>query len=627
MNSERTSIQLNPVLIITSLLFLLISSSSNAIPIVIYEINDNDLVDKFSQSIGSASEVNSLNRRLLSELSSGDYDTVLKTIEQTFKSELVTADIRSIKIAALIGQKKFAEAGRELLHLSQQNDLSQNYIQLIGNMYSSAGKPIEALRAYQLGLVNHHSSSDLLFNIGRAYDKINHPASALVYFNKAAELNKTSPLVPEHVLQQYIASSYLKLNQYAQAVNALPNHNTQDQSSLIKGIANAKYYASNADYTKSLATLNEIDSRNNSPAVSIVKAQVYNMMGKPERALELLVDKNRLDNYPKTSVELVNSLSYLQSDSPGKALSSLNKVSNSSDKPANFNLILAITHIASGNKEAAHKALQFAQNPFPELSVQESIIKHLGPPAIGPDLGLAFFCLDQGYFTQVVDITTKSLKEYKDNVFLHFLLAEAYRRLDKDQLAIAQYKKLTQIMPESFSLRYLLANAYDNADMDQEALNIYESLSKDRPDFILAQLAYGSLLQRHEQWSKARNVYQWSLNFKPDSKPLLTALAWNLLSLKDLDSASSVINTLKQKNINTATIMHLNGWAAYQAGNYQKSISLLSRAMLEAPGNPEIYYHLAQAYQAIGENRKSANILTHAYLFPEIRERYKNATS
>lgn len=160
--------------------------------------------------------------------------------------------------------------------------------------------------------------------------------------------------------------------------------------------------------------------------------------------------------------------------------------------------------------------------------------------------------------------------------------------------------------------------------MHQEALKNYAALSKERPDFLLTQLAYGEMLKRLGQWDKARNAYEWSLNFKPDSVPLLISLGWTLAHLKDLEALAPVLRTLKaNKKTKPGSILHLEGWAAYQRKDLPRAVELLAQALEAAPGNPEVCYHLGMAYIATEDHQKAENLLEQAFLFPEQREKYK----
>ena len=603
-----------------------LSSSSYAIPMQPIEANDDDILDQTWQIEDVVSQPRSKKDELRADLAKGSYDSVLNKIAETFKKEILKPGILSIKIAALIGKKDFAAARKEMSHFNKHKSIPEEAVLLIGTMYLKASKPLDALKVCQKGLAANMKSPKLIFMMGRIYDSIGQSNTSLIYYKRAAELNEKTTSIPERALNESIANSYLKLHQFTKAKDVFTNQEDIQPKSLIQEIAFAKYYASRGEFSKALDLLDEIAATKREHASTLIKAQILNLAGKPEKAIDLLTDLKQQapQSYPMVSVELIKSLSYLLTNSPQKSLAALNQINFSGKRPPNIELVLAIIQLTLGDAQSATQALKRAPMPFPEISTHKSMQNHLKPPSLGPTIGLAYFCMDQGYYDQAIKIANGAIAKNPNNIFLHFLLAETYRRTNKYDMALTEFKHLNTIMPESFSFRFLLAKTYEEAGMHQEALKNYAALSKERPDFLLTQLAYGKLLRRLGQWDKARNAYEWSLNFKPDSVPLHISLGWTLAHLKDLKALAPVLRSLKaNKKTKPDSILHLEGWAAYQRKDLAKAVELLAQALEAAPGNPEVCYHLGMAYIATGDHQKAENLLEQAFLFPEQREKYK----
>ena len=588
---------------------------------------ENELENELEKELEKELEAKLEKGKLRADLARGLYDSVLNKIAATYPKEVLDSEVLSIKIAAFIGIKDFTSARKAISNFNKDKSISEEAILLIGAMYLKAGKPLDALKVCQKGLAANIKSPKLLFMTGRIYDSIGQSNTALIYYERSAELNKLKKAIPTRALNESIANSYLKSKKLTEAKNVFTNEEDIQSESLVKKIAFAKYYASRREFNKSLDLLDAVIATNRAHAPVILKAQVLNLAGKPEMAIEYLTSlKQQTEpSFPLVSMELTKSLSYLLTNSPQKSLAALNRMNFSKKRPPDIELVLAVIHLSLGDAQSATQALKRAPVPFSEIADLSALQDSLKSPSLGPAIGLAYFCLDQGYYQQAVEIVKDGLAKNPDNVFLHLILAETYRQTGKYDLALAEFKRLKTIMPESFSIRYLLAKTYEEAGMDQQALQNYASLSKDRPDFLLAQLAYGKLLERLGEWDKARNAYEWSLNFKPDSVPLLISLGWTLSHLKDLEALEPVLRALKaNEKTGHSSILHLEGWAAYQRNDPSRAVELLTQALAEAPGNPELCYHLGMAYVATGDKQQAENLLQQAFLFPEQAGKYKN---
>ena len=566
---------------------------------------------------------------LKKNLTEGSYDLVLSKIAQLSENEVENPEILSIRIAALIGVKKLAEAKKEISRLYIHKNIPEESFTMIAQMHLKTNKHFEAMRVCQKGLEKNMRSPRLLFVAGMIHDSIGQSKTALIYFKKAAELDRTTEFINKNVLNRAIANSYLKLKDFKRAKDVFNNEEKKEPKSLIEKITFAKYYASRCEYSKAIDILDNTENKERIPIVDIIKAQIFILEREPEKAIGLLsgLEQQAPQSYSRGSAEMITSLAYLLLNDPKEALSSLAKIKRSDNKPPNLELVLAIIHLTLKDKQSAIQALRRAPMPFLEMSTHDSLQDHLEPPSLGPALGYTYFCLDQGYYRQAVEIVKYAISKAADNIFFHFLLAESYRRMEKYNLALAEFKQLKELMPESYALRFQLCKAYEEAGMRQEALKAYAELSKERPDFLLVQLAYGGLLERLEKWDIARDTYALSLNFKPDSVPLLTSLAWTLTKLQDFETLTPVLRTLKANNkTKPSSIWHLEGWGAYLRKDYPKAIELLTKAMDATPGEPELCYHLGMAYFSIGQRQEAENLLWQAFLFPKQREKYQKQT-
>ena len=608
------------------ILNLVVSSGSHAVPIPFYIDSTQNLDEPIREPESSQGSADFIGDQLRAELAAGLFDSVLGKITSNYEPGALSPDIISIKVAALIGKADFAAARKEMSYFDKEKSISEQAALLIGSMYREAGRSVDALKICQLGLTGNIRSPKLLFMMGNIYDSMGQTSTALVYYERSAELSESEESVPTRALVESIANSNMKLKKLGEAKNAFANDMDTQSESVVRAITLAKFHASRYEYEKALQLLEVAAVFSDAPALFILKAQVLNLAGNPELAIEQLAELKRVSpsSYPVVGVEMTESLSHLLTNTPEKSLAAMKRMGFSAKRPSNLELTFGTISVSMGDPQAATEALRRAPMPFPEIADIGSLQAHLDSPSLGPVFGLAYFCLDQGYYQQAIEIANEGLAKHPDNIFLHFMLAEAYRQNGQYELAVSEFKKLTEIMPESFSFRFLLAKIYEEAGMDEQALAGYAALSKERPDFLLTQLSYGNLLEHLGNWEKAREVYEWSLNFKPDSVPLLMALGWALTHLEDADALAPVLRTLEtNKETNPGQLRHLEGWAAYQQNDRSKAVKLLDQALAETLGSPALFYHLGMAYDATGEKQKANNLLEQASLFPEQVGRYR----
>jgi len=564
-------------------------------------------------------------RKLETALAGGEFSEVLRMLESY--SEAVRSDpgMRAIRAAALIGQGDVAESQKAIRSLLAGVDVRPQDIAVPAAMYLRVGRPKEAMRLCQNGLIRDARSSSLLFEAGRAWDAVGDNETARIYFQNALEFSRASDGVDEGLLTDAIVNSLLKTQRYEQAGAAVMARTKVGPNPFINDLALAKYHASKGQFDKALSLLDRPRTMDPGLAAYLSMAQVQVLAGAPVKALGLLESAKVVYPIPysESAGALLESLCRLLMNDAPTALTLLTKIEQTGRSTATLPLVKATILMSMGDERSARKELARAPMPFVELAGFDSIVAHLAPRDLGPSLAHAYFCFDQGYFGQAIEVLGQSLVTHPDNVFLHLLLAESRSKLGEHRRALDAYQRAATLMPESLSLQYSLALTSQKAGAVSEAIQQYAKLVKSRTDFLAATLSYGELLETTGQWEAARSVYEYPLNFEPDSLSLLSSLGWALLHLDDFQAIGPVLRSLKKLVPPDAAVSnHLEGWLAYRQGHYANAVRCLTVALDGAPGDPEICYHLGRAHLAIGERAKAFNLLEQALFFDRQKEKY-----
>jgi len=584
-----------------------------------------DSDDQFSTKLDETNQTPQMNE-LMNYLNNGIYGSVLEKIKVLSKEEKNKPEIISIKAAALIGKNDFASAMNEYNLLKIRNDAPSKSFSTIAHMLLKKKKPFAAMTVCQSGLMRNIKSAKLLYQMGHAYDLLGKTRTALAYYKGAEMANNASHELKQIDIEKVIAVAYYKLNDFERAHNILKNKDLKGIDTGIHLIIDAKYYASKGNYDKAISFLEKAKGTSRHLEAVLTKSQFLILNSKANEAIDLLNDLNivlKQSDFSDT-LKLTKALAFLTDNKPGMSLDLLGEI-NHPEKIQNIHMLKAITYFAMNKKKETIEELKQTSLPYSELAVLPDFEKYLDQPSIGPDIGLAFFCLDQKFYNQAVIIAEKAAKKSKNNILLNFVLAECYLQKEKYSLAIKELLKINKAFKNSYALQFYLSQAYAKAGMINDATKTYKSLTEERPDFIMADLVYGKLLSDFSKWEQARKIYENGLNFMPDSPHLQISLGWTLAYLNEFDSLDNLLQIIeKNEKIQPASRLHLKGWTAFKNNDFSKAEALLTKAIETAPGDPEICFHLGMAMMKEGNKDMSKNLLQQSLLFEKQRNKYQD---
>lgn len=155
-------------------------------------------------------------------------------------------------------------------------------------------------------------------------------------------------------------------------------------------------------------------------------------------------------------------------------------------------------------------------------------------------------------------------------------LAE-YRRGNRPA-AIAEAKRLLELVPASYEDRFYLGTLLEQNGQDQEAVALYEEVLRQSKDHV------GAL----------NNLAQ--LQLKADNPTMALGLARRAAELAPENP--SVLDTL--------------GWIQHHSGDRAGAVRNLEKAVGRDAPSPNHRYHLAVVYSALGDNTKALEQLEHA---------------
>ncbi len=238
-------------------------------------------------------------------------------------------------------------------------------------------------------------------------------------------------------------------------------------------------------------------------------------------------------------------------------------------------------------------------------------------------------------------ILTEAQAIAPENSLIYALKASLLTQNKQYEQAITIAHKLQEKFPEQSTGKLLEADIKRNQNKYQEALSIYQSVYKETPtekvfaaiidmlmalkqkdkavtllteqaahfpDDIASLFKLASLHQEKKQRKQASHYYQLILAKEPNHVLSLNNLAW----IKIEQNKKEALNLAKkayQYAPKSVAIMDTYGYFLALNKQYSQALSLLKQAILLAPKDNDIQYHLAFTYYEMANKKKAQDIL------------------
>jgi len=183
---------------------------------------------------------------------------------------------------------------------------------------------------------------------------------------------------------------------------------------------------------------------------------------------------------------------------------------------------------------------------------------------------------------------------------------------DKRGRAIACWRRAAEVLAEEPDLQRRVGALAQAVDAWWLAVKAYERIPKQQQtagDLAALGLCYGRLGNKQA----AADCYAEAVRLAPDDPWILNNAGYGLAELDmNLDEALRLTKAAVQKCPDVGAIVDSLGWVYYKKSVYQDRAYLedalyhLERAVRLLPDDPEVRYHLGEAYRARGQNAQAA---------------------
>jgi tetratricopeptide (TPR) repeat protein len=176
------------------------------------------------------------------------------------------------------------------------------------------------------------------------------------------------------------------------------------------------------------------------------------------------------------------------------------------------------------------------------------------------------------------------------------VLADYYLKHGDPKNALAIYKKISDLDPNSINVHVKLADLYQANNQSAEALKEFDRV--------------GKLLLKRGMLEEAVQVFRKALKIEPRNTELVDSLVTALLEAKDYENARQLIETALELNAGNAKLLAMQGKVQLARGDASGARATLERAQQADPNEPTVREALADLYLKQGEADRALEMLT-----------------
>jgi tetratricopeptide (TPR) repeat protein len=195
-------------------------------------------------------------------------------------------------------------------------------------------------------------------------------------------------------------------------------------------------------------------------------------------------------------------------------------------------------------------------------------------------------------------------------------------RLNRNDAAIADLKKLTVSGPKDTEAWIALGDAYRTVDRYDAAVEAYDGAEKAlgtpaKKDWTLF-YARATAEERLHRLDQSEADIQTALKLSPQQPELLNYLGYSWVDRgRNISEALAMLEKARTLRPYDGYIVDSVGWAYYRLGRYDDAAATLEQAVLLVPGDPTVNDHFGDALWRAGKHIDARFQWNHAITFSD----------
>jgi len=416
-------------------------------------------------------------------------------------------------------------------------------------------------------------------------------------------LDQSLKLAPDSMqVFEQLANLDLMEKQYAAALQRVQQKIGQYPKSAALQMLLANVLVASGDTNQAESALSKaIELQPDAQQPYLMLAQLYTTANQNQKAiadLQAALSKNPTN----TAALLLMGMTYNAEKEYKDARDAYEKVLAVSPKNA-----LALNNLAylyAENLGQPDKGLQLARQ-VRDLATAD--------PAVADTLGWVLF--RNGQYSSALSLERESAAKLATVPEIQFHLAMTCYMMGDEANARTAFQRALQLpgdLPETNECNQCLSVlAIDPTTAGADTRAWLEKRVASQPNDSIATLRLAAIYQRDGMVDKAVATYEAALQVNPQNITAMVNLA-RLYEPKDPQKAFNMAKAAYNLTPNNPLITHTLGHLAFLTGDYKWSLSLLQLTAQAQPQNPEVLYHLGEAYYSEGKVPDARNAMQNA---------------
>ena len=234
---------------------------------------------------------------------------------------------------------------------------------------------------------------------------------------------------------------------------------------------------------------------------------------------------------------------------------------------------------------------------------------------------------DSGRYDKAKDYLFSLINKYPESYLGHKALARLYEKEGKNENAIDEYIRVTQINNKDLKINFNIANLLNKANKKEEAIKVLQDNLKRNPVLYDDAMLLGDILFESEQYKEASSVYMAALRFHPGDYNIYYSMGMTCTMLNDFQRAKEFYGKAAQINSLAYSANLSLGQIALIYGDLDEAKQYFNESVKGEDTESGSYYYLAQVALLKGEKEKAVNYINIAVkLEPSLYEEIQNDT-
>ena len=242
-------------------------------------------------------------------------------------------------------------------------------------------------------------------------------------------------------------------------------------------------------------------------------------------------------------------------------------------------------------------------------------------------LVMAEVYMHMGNVDKTKDYLYALINKHPESYLGHKGLAQLYEKEGKNELAIDEYIRVTEINNRDLDMNFNIANLLNKEGRNSEAAQILQDILKKKPETYKATKLLGDILYSGEMYKEAISVYMNSLRYNAGNYDLYYNLGMTYTMINDFQRAKEFYDKAAEINSLLYNAKMSLGQIAMIYGDLDEAEKYFNESLKGEDVESGSYYYLSQVAMLRGDKEKATNYMNVAIgLDPKLYEKAQKDT-